>query len=391
MQPLSFKLSLEKIKAAGLFRTRQAIASPQAAVVSVGGERRVNFCSNDYLGLANDERLVCALQQGAQEYGVGSGGSQLLSGRSLAHQSLEEAVAQKLGRARALVFSSGYLANLAIMQTFVSGRDEVIIMDKHNHTSLIDGALLSRAKLKRYPHNNIKMMEGLCADGATLVATDGVFSMDGDIAPLPGIVRACEKHHVLLAVDDAHGFGVLGAGGGGTLEHYCLDEKQAPVLMATFGKSCGAMGAFVAGSDDVIEMIIQKGRSYIYTTALPPAIAVVAKRALGIITEEGWRREKLTRLISRFREGAEQLGLPTVDSVTPIQALILGSAEAAVKGSAYLKDKGLLVNGIRSPTVPKNTERLRITLTTGHTSTQVDQLLEGLAGLKTMLNLKARP
>ena len=387
--PFSLKKGLDKIKSAGLFRTRRAVNSAQGATINIGGEQLVNFCSNDYLGLARDERLVQAVRSGAAVYGVGSGASQLICGRSLAHEQLEEAVATRLGRSRAVIFSSGYLANLAIISTFASGRNDVVVMDKANHASLIDGALLAKASLRRYAHNDIAGLERLCAGGRTLVATDSVFSMDGDLAALPDIVAVCEKHNALLAVDDAHGFGVLGRNGGGAMEYFSLDETRAPILMATFGKACGVMGAFVAGPDDVIETIIQSGRPYIYTTAMPAALAVAAEKALTIVARETWRREKLYALIDRFVQGAKQLALPVLASTTPVQGFIAGSAGAAVKCSDYAMTRGILVNAIRSPTVPKNTERLRITLTAGHSDEQVDRLLEVLAELAVQLKRQA--
>lgn len=379
--PFSIATRLDGIKAAGLFRTRRTIASAQGALVRADGRQYVNFAGNDYLGLANDPRLVETVRSATAEYGVGSGASQLICGRSRAHERLEEALAVYTGRSRALIFSSGYLANLAVMTTFAARREDVIVMDRENHASLVDGALLSRAGLRRYGHHDVAGLESLCSENRTLVATDGVFSMDGSIAALPDIVAACARRRALLAVDDAHGFGVLGTHGGGTLEHYSLDQAQVPILTGTFGKACGAMGAFVAGPDDLIEIIIQSGRSYIYTTAMPPALAAAAARALAIVARETWRREKLRALVDRFVRGAAQLGLPVMPSTTPIQGFLVGSAEAAVRGSDYARARGIWVSAIRTPTVAKNTERLRITLTAGHDDEQVDRLLDTLARL----------
>lgn len=390
--PFSLKAGLEKIRSAGLFRARRTLDSAQGATISIGGARLVNFCSNDYLGLANDARLVEAMQSGAAAYGVGSGASQLVCGRSRAHEQLEEAISARLGRSRAVIFSSGYLANLAVISTFAARRDDVVVMDKANHASLIDGALLARASLRRYAHNDIVGLERILRSGAgrrALVATDSVFSMDGDIAALPDIVAACEQHNALLAVDDAHGFGVLGQNGAGSLEYFSLDEARVPILMATFTKACGVMGAFVAGPDEIIETIIQSGRPYIYTTAIPAALAVAAEKALTLVAQETWRREKLYALIDRFVQGARQLGLPLSASTTPIQGFITGSAEAAVACSDYAMTRGILINAIRAPTVPKNTERLRITLTAGHSSEQVDRLLGVLAELAGQLKQRA--
>ena len=383
--PFSLTGRLDKIRSAGLFRTRRTISSAQGAVIRADGRHYDNFSSNDYLGLANDPRLVEAVQDGAAAYGAGSGASQLICGRSSAHEQLEEALAAHTGRSRAVVFSSGYLANLAVMTTFATRREDSIVMDRENHASLVDGALLARAGLRRYAHNDIAGLERLCTGKRTLVATDAVFSMDGSIAALPDIVPVCARHRALLAVDDAHGFGVLGETGGGTLEHYSLDQSRVPVLMATFGKACGAMGAFVAGPEEVVEAVIQSGRSYIYTTALAPALAVAAKRSLAIVARESWRRERLRDLVRRFSRGAQQLDLPVLASNTPIQGFLAGSAEAAVKAGDYARSRGVWLNAIRPPTVPKNTERLRITLTAGHSDEQVDRLLDTLAQLKKML------
>lgn len=376
---------LDKIRAAGLFRTRRAVTSAQGAVIHADGRRYDNFSGNDYLGLAADPRLVQAVQDAVAIYGVGSGASQMICGRSRAHERLEKTLAERTGRARAVVFSSGYLANLAVITTFAPRREDVIVMDRDNHASLVDGALLARAGLRRYAHNDIAGLERLCPERGALVATDSVFSMDGSIAMLPDIASVCAGRRAMLAVDDAHGFGVLGETGGGALEHFSLDQSRVPILMATFGKACGVMGAFVAGPDEVIETIIQSGRTYIYTTALPPALAVAAEKALAIIAGESWRREKLRALVDRFSRGAQQLGLPVPASATPIQGFHAGSAEAAVRGSDYARSQGIWLNAIRPPTVPKNTERLRITLTAGHDDEQVDRLLDTLAQLQKKL------
>ena len=376
---------LDNIKSAGLFRSRRTVDSAQGALLRADGRQYVNFSSNDYLGLANDARLVAAVQGAVATYGVGSGASQLICGRSRAHEKLEETLAAQTGRSRAVVFSSGYLANLAMITTFATRREDIVVMDRENHASLVDGALLARASLRRYAHNDVAGLEQLCPAGRTLVATDSVFSMDGSIAALPDIASVCARRGAMLAVDDAHGFGVLGENGGGALEHFSLDQSRVPVLMATFGKACGAMGAFVAGPEDVIEAVIQSGRSYIYTTAMPPALAVAAEKSLGIVASENWRREKLRALVDRFVVGARQLELPVLPSTTPIQGFLVGSAGAAVDGSEYARSRGIWLHAIRSPTVPKNTERLRITLTAGHNDEQVDRLLDTLAQIKRKL------
>ena len=383
--PEPFSLATGRIRAAGQFRTRRTLTSAQGALVQVEGRSYINFSSNDYLGLADDPRLVQALQSAAATYGVGSGASQLICGHSRAHAQLEEAVAAHTGRARAVLFSSGYLANLAIITRFAPRREDNVVMDRDNHASLIDGALLARATLRRYAHHDLAGLESLLGQmlvkGRTLVATDGVFSMDGSIAALPEIAACCDQYGAMLAVDDAHGFGVLGATGAGTLEHFSLNETQVPVLMATFGKACGVMGAFVAGPDEVIETLIQTGRTAMYTTAMPPALAVAANAALVIVAREGWRREKLHALVQRFVRGARELDLPVLPSVTPIQGFMTPGAATAVRCSEYLRERGIWVNAIRAPTVAKNHERLRITLSAGHREEQVDLLLDHLAQL----------
>lgn len=384
--PFSLKAGLARIAAAGLRRTRQALDSAQGATVSVKGRRLINFCSNDYLALAQDPRLIAATRAGLATYGLGSGASPLVCGRSRAHAELEDAVAARLGRARALLFSSGYLANLAVVSAFASRRDDTIVMDKANHASLVDGALLARGRLRRYAPHDLAGLERLCAGaGRVLVATDSVFSMDGSLAALPAIAAVCARRGAWLVVDDAHGFGVLGPRGGGALEHFDLDEDQAPLTTATFGKACGVMGAFAAGAADAVETLVQRGRPYIYSTAMPPALAVAARQALAIVERETWRREKLRALTQRFTRGAKQLGLPLLPSATPIQGFIVGNAEAALRCSQRALARGLLLSAIRSPTVPKNTERLRITLTAGHSEDQVDRLLDALAELAATL------
>lgn len=384
--PFSLKADLARIEAAGLRRTRQALDSAQGATVSIKGRRLINFSSNDYLALAQDPQLAAALRAGLAAYGLGSGASPLVCGRNRAHEELEEAVAARLGRARALLFSSGYLANLAVVSAFASRRDDTIVMDKANHASLVDGALLARGRLRRYGPHDLAGLERLCAGpGRVLVATDSVFSMDGSLAALPAIAAICARRDAWLVVDDAHGFGVLGPRGGGALEHFDLDENQAPLTTATFGKACGVMGAFVAGAADAVETLVQRGRPYIYSTAMPPALAVAAREALAIVERETWRREKLRALTQRFTRGAKQLDLPLLPSTTPIQGFMVGNARAAVRCSQRALARGLLLSAIRSPTVPKNTERLRITLTAGHSEEQVDRLLDALAELATTL------
>ncbi len=341
----------------------------------------LSFCSNDYLGLAAHPELVEALREGAERYGVGSGAAHLVSGHGEPHQRLEAALAAFTGRPRALLFSTGYMANLGAIQA-LAGRGSRILADKLNHASLTDGARLSGARLLRYPHADsdalARMLEG--TDKA-LIVTDGVFSMDGDLAPLPELARLARDSGARLMVDDAHGLGVLGEAGRGSLDLFSLGVDDVPILVGTLGKAFGTFGAFVAGSEPLIETLIQRARSYIYTTALPPAVAHASCVALDIAMREEWRRAHLRRLIARFRDGARALGLPLAASDTPIQPLIAGDAARALAWSRFLEARGVLVTAIRPPTVPAGSARLRVTFSAAHQEADVDQLLGLLAEL----------
>jgi 8-amino-7-oxononanoate synthase len=348
---------------------------------------RVNFCSNDYLGLARDPAVAAVMAEAAQRYGSGSGASHLVSGHGEEHEALEQELAAFTGRARAVVFSTGYMANLGVLAALADKRD-LLLADELNHASLIDAARLVRSPHNlRYPHADAATARTLLDDhardaaaagGGAFIVTDGVFSMDGDLAPLPELAAAAQAHQAWLVVDDAHGLGVVGATGRGCCEHFGLDARAVPVLVGTFGKALGSFGAFVAGHDDVIELLIQRARSYIYTTALPPAVAAATRRALRIVREEPWRREALHERIAQFREGAARRGLAVMPSATPIQPLVLGSETAALAASARLADAGYRVTAIRPPTVPAGTARLRITLSAAHTPQQVEGLLTAL-------------
>lgn len=368
---------LEQRKQAQLYRTRLIHDSPQAPVLTINHQQILNFCSNDYLGLANHPKLQLALQQGAAKYGVGSGASHLVNGHTQAHHQLEQQLAEFVGRERALLFSTGYMANLGAI-TALLGRNDAIFLDKLNHASLVDAALLSRAKVYRYGHQNLAQLENLLQHSQEtykLIVTDGVFSMDGDLAQLPQLVELANKYHAWLMVDDAHGLGVVGKTGRGSLEYYSLNA-EIPILVGTLGKAFGVAGAFVAGSELLIETLIQSARSYIYTTALPPALAVALQKSLEIVQTETWRQQRLQALIRYFRTQAN--GLPLTDSFTPIQPIILEETERAVQISAHLLQKNILVTAIRPPTVPQNTARLRITLSAAHTEVQIDQLVAAL-------------
>jgi 8-amino-7-oxononanoate synthase len=374
---------LDALKVAHLYRRRRVQDAPQQPRAIVDGRPLLSFCSNDYLGLANHPEIVAAFQRGVERWGVGSGAAHLVNGHSAAHHALEEALAEFTGRPRTLLFSTGYMANLGIIAA-LTGRGETVFEDRLNHASLLDGAQLSRATLRRYPHADAAALDRrLGSDAARMIATDGVFSMDGDLAPLPALTRTARQAGAWLLVDDAHGLGVLGRGGRGSLDHFGLAADEATILMGTLGKSFGTFGAFVAGSEDLIETLIQRARSYIFTTATPPALAEATRVSLRLAEREDWRRERLQVLIARFRQGANQLGLTLADSTTPIQPLLAGSAERAIAWSQALEAAGLLVGAIRPPTVPEGTARLRITFSAAHTEADVDQLLAGLAKLTT--------
>ena len=371
---------LARLRTEHLYRSRAVVDGPQGAEITVNGARYLSFCSNDYLGLANHPRVVAALREGADKYGAGSGSSHLVTGHQRAHHALEEALAAFTGRPRALLFSSGYLANLGTVAA-LAGRGELLWEDRLNHASLLDAGLLSGARLHRYPHSDTSALRQRLMQNTgrhAMIITDGVFSMDGDLAPIPQLADIAQRQDAWLMVDDAHGLGVLGAGGRGTLEHFGLDDTAVPVLIGTLGKAFGTFGAFVAGSADLIEYLIQHARPYVYTTALPPTLAHATLASLRILQEEGWRREHLQNLITRFRHGAEQLGMQLLPSPTPIQPLLVGSSERALALSAALRQHGIYVSAIRPPTVPKGTARLRITLSAAHSETHVDRLLTAL-------------
>ena len=364
-----------------LHRQRLTLNSAQGPVVELAEGRFLNFCSNDYLGLASHPKVIEALRRAAVDYGVGSGASHLVCGHSRPHHQLEEALAEFTGRPRALLFSSGYMANTGILSTILQ-RGDFVYEDRLNHASLLDGGLHSGARFQRFPHNDVSALAARMArtQGPQLVVVDGVFSMDGDMAPLSQLADLCARQDAWLMVDDAHGFGVMGARGAGSTEAAGLDADAVPVLMATLGKALGTAGAFVAGSELLIEGLIQQSRNYIYTTALPPAVAAASLASLGLLQEESWRREHLLALIARFRRGAEALELPLMDSCSAIQPLLVGAAGRAVTLSRLLRDRGYLIGAIRPPTVPAGTSRLRITLSAAHTEEQVDQLLDALDG-----------
>ena len=378
--PFDLSARLAERRAADLYRQRPLLQSPQGPCVVVDGQPLLAFCSNDYLGLANHPEVIKAWRDGAERWGVGGGASHLVVGHSSPHHALEEALAELTGRPRALLFSTGYMANLGAVTALV-GQGDTVLQDRLNHASLLDAGLLSGARFSRYLHNDAASLETRLdkATGNTLVVTDGVFSMDGDLAELPQLAASARAKGAWLMVDDAHGFGALGATGGGIVEHFGLGLDDVQVLVGTLGKGFGTAGAFVAGSEELIETLVQFARPYIYTTSQPPALACATLRSLQMLRSEHWRREHLATLIAQFRQGAARLGLTLMDSFTPIQPILVGDAGRALHLSRLLRERGVLVTAIRPPTVPVGSARLRVTLSAAHSSAQVQRLLDALA------------
>lgn len=378
--PFDLAARLAERRAAHLYRRRPLLETPQQPEVTVDGEQLLAFCSNDYLGLASHPDVVRAMQQGAARWGVGGGASHLVMGHSTPHHQLEEALAEFTGRPRALLFSTGYMANLAAVTALV-GQGDTVLEDRINHASLLDAGLLSGARFSRYLHSDVDSLAKRLdkAAGDTLVVTDGVFSMDGDLANLPALCATAKAKNAWVMVDDAHGFGPLGKTGGGIVEHFGLGIDDVPVLVGTLGKAFGTAGAFVAGSEELIETLIQFARPYIYTTSQPPAVACATLRSLELLRSESWRRDHLNSLIARFRQGASEIGLTLMDSPTPIQPILVGSSERALRLSAALRERGILVGAIRPPTVPTGSARLRVTFSASHSEAQVERLLDILA------------
>ena len=385
---MSFDLSsrLAERRAAHLYRQRPLLESPQGVRVTVDGQPLLAFCSNDYLGLANHPQVIEAFVQGARQWGVGGGASHLVVGHSQPHHQLEEALAEFTGRPRALLMSSGYMANIGAVTALV-GKGDTVLQDRLNHASLLDAGLLSGARFSRYLHNDPASLASRLAKatGNTLVVTDWVFSMDGDLADLPALCATAREQDAWVMVDDAHGFGCLGKNGGGIVEHFGLGVEEVPVLIGTLGKGFGTAGAFIAGSEVLIETLIQFARPYIYTTSQPPAVACATLASLRLIREEHWRREHLQKLIALFRAGVQELGLELMDSPSPIQPIVVGSSARALALSAALREQGILVTAIRPPTVPQGTARLRVTLSAEHSEDDVAQLVAALSRAITRL------
>jgi 8-amino-7-oxononanoate synthase len=399
---LSLQTELKEVEARHAYRRRRTVEqwiSPDAQTVAiVDGAEKTVFCSNDYLGLARHPQVMTAFEEGARQWGAGSGASHLITGHTRVHHELEEALAEFTGRERALLFSTGYMANLGVASALLS-RGDIVFEDRLNHASLLDAGLLSGARLSRYPHADFaslsaklgmllpEQVEGeSVSTRRAFIMTDGVFSMDGDVAPLPGLAQIARTYGAWLMVDDAHGIGVLGARGRGTLEALEVGSREVPVLMGTLGKALGTSGAFVAGSNELIELLIQKARTYIYTTALPPAVAAATLVALKLVDQESWRRSRVLAHVQRFRAAMTELKIPLMESSTPIQPVLLGSAENAVKASEALWARGLWVSAIRPPTVPEGSARLRITFSAAHSDAQVDCLIEALSHIAPLMS-----
>ena len=372
--------ALEERRAERLYRARRLAATAQGPRMVLDGRPVLAFCSNDYLGLAADPRVADALARGARRWGAGSGAAHLVNGHCRAHHALEEELAAFTGRRRALLFSTGYMANLGVGSALLR-RGDAAFGDRLNHASLIDAGYRPHVAFRRYRHADVADLDralGRSDAPERLVLTDGVFSMDGDVAPLGGLAATCAGHGARLVVDDAHGLGVLGQSGGGSVAEAGLAATDVPVLVGTLGKAFGTAGAFVAGDEALVEMLIQEARTYVYTTALPPAVAEATRASLAIAREADDRRAHLGALVRRFREGVAACGARLAASRTPIQPVVVGDAARALALSDALLGEGLLVTAIRPPTVPPNTARLRITLSAGHTGDDVDRLVDAL-------------
>lgn len=376
--------ALDALKRVDRYRTRRVLEGPQGPHVLVDGRRCIAFASNDYLGLANSAELSRVAALVIDSIGVGAGASHLLSGHHVLHQIAEHDLAKHVGMPDALLFSSGYMANIGVVTSLLA-RDDAIFADKLNHASLIDAALLSRAKHHRYRHGDLGHLEDLLRRSKArkkMVVTDAVFSMDGDIAPVPDLLRLAQRYDAWLYLDDAHGIGVLGHEGRGVLEHFGLlsQARNYPklVYMATLGKAIGASGAFVAGSPELMAWLVNKARTYIYTTAMPPMLAAVVSASLNIVSRESWRRERLASHARRLRDACATIGLGLMASETAIQPLMLGSDSATMDASNKLMRRGVYVPAIRNPTVPLGTARLRISLSAGHEDQDIDELITAL-------------
>lgn len=375
-----FRAALASKAQEDLLRTRRIVEDDYAGVLNVDGKAYLNFAANDYLGLRFDERVLQPFVEGLSKYGAGSGASPLVTGHSIEHARLESWLAEKLGREAVLLFSSGFAANHALCQALLH-KDDVVLSDKLMHASFIEGAMVSEAKLKRFAHNDVKhartLLDGIDSSPAVLLASEGVFSMDGDTAPVAELVSLAQASNAMLMLDDAHAFGVLGDSGLGSVDAFHLTQDDCPVLMGTFGKAVGTSGAFIAGSHDLIDYLVNHAKHYIYSTAMSAANAWATLASLELIVA-GEQRTRLFANIARFRDGVARHGLPVLDSNTAIQPFIIGSADGVLQASDYLRSLGVWAGAIRSPTVPKGSDRLRITLSAVHCDKDIDALIDAL-------------
>ncbi len=381
----AWRKALDERSKLGLFRHHKILESAQGVEVLVDGKAYLAFCSNDYLGLANHPEVSETAIKSIENYGFGSGASHLVIGHHIEHDLLETELAEFTGRDRAMVFSSGYMANMALVSSLVD-KSDLVLQDKLNHASLLDGGLLSGARFQRFLHNDMNSLDAYLYKfnqdqkiNKSLVVTDGVFSMDGDIAHLDKMAEISKNYDALLMVDDAHGLGVLGEKGQGTIASLGLTQDDVPVLMGTFGKAFGTSGAFVAGSEQLIEYLSQVARPYIYTTAMPPCVAAATRKSLELIKSADTSRTHLKTLIAYFRTKVSALGYALMPSETPIQPVVIGSSFKVMVLAEFLKERGVLVGAIRPPTVPDKTARLRITLSAAHTLAQIDRLIDTLS------------
>lgn len=374
-----FAAELEQRRDAGLYRTRRLVDGPHQPALTTDGEPVLAFCSNDYLGLASHPELVAAATDGVARYGVGGAASHLICGHHSEHHRLEDRLARFTRRSGALFFSTGFMANLGVI-TALAGKGDTIFSDALNHASIIDGCRLSGANVRIYPHGDTTALEAQLAQtqGHKLVVTDGVFSMDGDVAPLRRLAQLCRQYDALLIVDDAHGFGCVGPDGRGAVLQAGLGEDEVPLVVGTLGKAFGTSGAFVAGQALLLDYLVQKARSYIYTTAMPPALATASCRSVDLVEQGQHRREHLARLIDRFRRETAAMGYQLMPSDTPIQPIMIGDPHEAMALSQSLEKQGILVTAIRPPTVPQGESRLRVTFSAAHTDQQLDRLLAAL-------------
>ncbi len=371
----------ENRKSDALWRTLSTVQSPPERKIRIGGETLLNFCSNNYLSLANHPALIAAATDAVKQFGTSPSASHLIVGHTALHDQLENAIAEFVGAEKVILFSTGYMANLAVPGTMLA-RHDLMVQDRLNHASIIDGGKLTAAKVRRYPHCDTAAAEKLLANSdhrRKILVTDGVFSMDGDVAPIATLKEICQRHRSMLLVDDAHGFGVVGTRGQGALEMAGGKAAGNVLLLGTLSKACGSFGAFIAGDGIYVDQLTQHARSYIYTTALPCSVVAASLKGIELIQTQAWRREKLNENIQFFREQAKRTGIAVTASATAIQPILLGEAQLALDVSASLRAKGFNVVAIRPPTVPVAMARLRITLMTDHTEKDIRQLLQCLA------------